>query len=327
VNPGYAAMGNGGVPADNAAKLYDVKTPGSFVDAADGPNLFGTGSQILSCYLQHADDTVKISASDSHFLGNTVLHGNTGSVVLLGNFGSGLFSNKVTEAVLTGLYVHYVWMTGEKDQQGPNTHTGILGMQTCLSAQADIYFDTVTVESVWVASLGADKTKVNRAISMGALDPGYTANPSPFCASTDDLLIKNVYLKNLFLKQWDVYEEPEYWSLLFSNSNDLNTYQRGYLVVENLQFYDLNCKENFDCILTSAVKMHHEDNPGQGGYFVCAMEQLTRNCMDAQGAYWQSGQFCETGGDATCQNFESFQVDSATSGPNGNLWFPTYAGL
>jgi len=252
---------------------------------------------------------------------NTVLHGNTGSVLLLGNFGSGLFDNKVMNAEVKGVYVHYVWMQGEKDQQGPGTHTGILGMQTCLSGTGNIYYDGVTVDGVWVGSLGGGKSQVNRAISMGALDP----EVSPlFCAEiTAGQPVYDVWIKNLFLTSWKVYEEQQKSSLLFSSS-DSKGVQRGFLKVENIWFYDQTCGQTFSCISETAVKIYHEGAPQEPGYFICAMDSNTRNCMNEDGAFWQNNppQFCEDGPDGSCQNLYIDQVPSAT----GNLWFPTNDG-
>merc|ERR1712107_23964 len=148
---------------------------------------------------------------------NTVLHGNTGSAVLLGNFGLGLLGNGIQNAELNQLYVHYVWLNGTEDQQGAQTHTGLLGMQTCLNPSETLYFDTVTVEGVWVADHGPGRTRVNRAISMGTLDP--EASPA-FCEAVSDkkTSINDVWLKNLYLKGWKVYPDQNHSSFFFSNS-------------------------------------------------------------------------------------------------------------
>jgi len=316
VNPQYVTMESTATPANNAAKLFDVKTPGTFVDAADGPNLFGYGSQVTHCYLQHADDTVKISASGGVYYRNTLLHGNTGSAMLLGNFGLGLFDNEVKSSKVDGVFVHYIWQDGD-DNQGANTHTGVLGMQTCLAYWGDITLSDITIENVYVPDLGEGRTRVNRAFSLGALDPGFEGSTDGFCAHTNENNLNNVLLSNLVLTKWQIFTEPMEKSLLFSNKDDNDDRQRGYLVLDNIQFYDLTCGQDFDCIKASAVKIYH---PGTSdAYFVCGTDTDTYDCMDAGGAYWQQDNMCgdQNGGNSGCQNVEWFEVDVA-----GKLMFP-----
>jgi len=307
----------GGGPANNAAKLFDVKTPGSFVDAADGPNLFGDGSQLLYCYLHHADDTVKVSASDSLYYRNTVLHGNTGSTILLGNFGLNLVGNKVTNADVNELFVHYIWQDGD-ETQGAGTYTGILGMQTCLNDWSDITLSDITVRNVYVPDLGEGKTRVNRVFGLGALDPGHEGGQGGFCARTNSPALYNVHLNNIYLTKWQVFSEPTAMSYLFANQDESGN-QRGQFYPDNLQFFDPGCGHDYACIQKSAVSIYHR-NADEGAYFVCATDTDSYNCMDAQnGAFWQQSNMCPGGvsGSAGCQNVAWSQVDVA-----GKVQFP-----
>lgn len=112
------------------------------------------GSQITHGYFHHADDVIKMSASNSVWADNTVLHGNTGSVVLIGDFGKGLIDGGVENSIVDGIYVHYLWMNSD-EAQGSGTHTGIVGTETCLPDQGDtLSFVNNTIKNVVVLDLG-----------------------------------------------------------------------------------------------------------------------------------------------------------------------------
>jgi len=320
VNAQYFSV-EGQPPYDNRAKLFDVKTVGSFVDAADGPNLFGTGSIIKCSYLHHADDTVKMSASKGEYYRNTVLHGNTGSVILLGNFGLSLIGNKVSDAIVDGLYVHYVWMWGD-NTQGAGTYTGILGMQSCMNEDAEINYERNTVMNVYVPSLGdgGSGMKVNRAISMGLLDPGFTKYDGGFCTRIDNPNLWGATVNDLYLKYWNVYQEPDKSSLFFANRDEDHLSLRGTLKLNNIQFYDpayATGKE--EKIKESAVKIYHQGWNPPVYYMVCGTDTDTFNCMDENGAYWKQSNNCadSSGGTAGCQNLEWWWTDV-----DGRLQFP-----
>eukprot|EP00729_Bicosta_minor_P019520 gene19520-30336_t len=45
------------------ARLYDVKTPGTWVGASDGPRVTADGSELGYLYLHHSDDNLKIDST------------------------------------------------------------------------------------------------------------------------------------------------------------------------------------------------------------------------------------------------------------------------
>jgi hypothetical protein len=191
-------------------------------------------------------------------------------------------------------------------------------MQTCLNDWGDITLSDITVSNVYVPDLGEGRTRVNRAFSLGALDPGFASSTDGFCAHTDENNLHNVLLSDLVLTKWQIFPEPKENSLLFSNRDDNNDRQRGYLILNHLQFYDLGCGHDFDCIKDSAVKIYHTGS-SIDAYFVCGTDTDTYNCMNEQGAYWQQDNMCtdQNGGSSGCKNVEWFEVDVA-----GKLMFP-----
>jgi len=350
VNALYPLIENGAFSYDNAAKLYDVKTPGTWIDAADGPNLFGTSSQILFSYLQSADDTLKISASDGSYQQITLLHGSTGSAMLLGNFGLGLRNNQIQKAQVDGVAAHYLYMVGEADQQGSHTHIGILGSNTCLNEVA-IKFSDVTIHRVSVPSLGFRNGQplnpVNRIFALGTLDPTFTweqdkedkkiPGHDTFCKRTDTPHLQDVHL-SIKMLDWEVHVKPDLDGLFFSNSENDKQEWRGFLVLDDVQFFDVGrCGwQDYPCMVETGVKIHDRDASGAEGdaFFVCATDQDTKNCMTTtDGAFWQAVG-CQNGGACTyqdgnycnsqdnketnkCQNVDWFYVDVG-----GRLQFP-----
>ena len=70
--------------SNRPVRLSDVKTPGTWVGASDGPRVTADGSQLEYLYLMHADDNLKIDSSRSHYRNITLLQGNIGSAIELG---------------------------------------------------------------------------------------------------------------------------------------------------------------------------------------------------------------------------------------------------
>ena len=86
---------DGDAATNRPARLYDVKTPGTWVGASDGPRVTADGSWLGFLYLQHADDNLKIDSSFATIKEVTLLQGNIGSAIELGTYGIGLRGNRV----------------------------------------------------------------------------------------------------------------------------------------------------------------------------------------------------------------------------------------
>ena len=146
-----------------AAKLYDVKTPGTWVGASDGPRITADNSWFGFCYLQHADDNLKIDSSLGTYKGLTLLQGNIGSAIELGTYGIGIRDNRVHHAAATGIYIHRIAQAnGQDDSIG-----SLLGSRTC---PWGISLRNISVDGVYVPSLGGHN-KVNALVNLGALGP------------------------------------------------------------------------------------------------------------------------------------------------------------
>jgi hypothetical protein len=146
-----------------AAKLYDVKTPGTWVGASDGPRVTADTSWVGFCYLHHADDNLKIDSSLAVYKSITLIQGNIGSAIELGTYGIGLRDNAVHHTTVTGIYVHRIAQTdGQDDSIG-----SLLGSRTC---PWGISLRNISVVDVYVPSVGGHN-KVNALINLGALGP------------------------------------------------------------------------------------------------------------------------------------------------------------
>ena len=83
------------VDSNRAARLYDVKTPGTWLGASDGPRVTADGSQVAFMFQQHSDDNLKVDSSHSTWRHVTLLQGNIGSAIEIGTYGLGLRANAV----------------------------------------------------------------------------------------------------------------------------------------------------------------------------------------------------------------------------------------
>ena len=157
-------LDKGGPAASNRpARLFDVKTPGGWVDATDGPRVSSDGSRLRFLYLHHADDNVKIDSTAGQYEHLTLLQGNAGSAVELGTYGIGLERNAVRDARAHGIYVHRIVQTSQDDQLG-----SVLGSRTC---PWGIKLQNISVSGVYVP---AEQTgnRISAVINVGTYGSG-----------------------------------------------------------------------------------------------------------------------------------------------------------
>jgi hypothetical protein len=88
--------------------LFDVKTPGAFIDAADGPGMLSKGTASW-LYLHHDDDSIKVFASEQQFRNITLIQGNAGAAIDLGAYG---YNSPISKATVSGVFVHRVKQFG-----------------------------------------------------------------------------------------------------------------------------------------------------------------------------------------------------------------------
>ena len=149
-----------------------------------------------------ADDVIHVSASHFRAWKNVVISGSAGSVVMLGSYNAGLLDEKITDAVVDGLFIPMA----KKTRDSANTcdevpsldknkasscfghRTGIIGTISCMNfGPLDL---SAQVKDVVVAGLGPDENgdqiiQLNRLYSImadsyetyqyvcGAPDPSY----------------------------------------------------------------------------------------------------------------------------------------------------------
>jgi hypothetical protein len=136
--------GENSIEANNQpARLYDVKTPGTWVDAADGPRITADRSYLGYLYLHTADDNIKVDSSFSLLEHLTLVQGNIGSAIELGTYGIGIRRNTLTSTLVQGVYVHRVTQSGGMD----DNLGSLLGSRTCPWGLA---IEDVSIRNVFV---------------------------------------------------------------------------------------------------------------------------------------------------------------------------------
>lgn len=145
--------------SDVPVRLYDVKTPGTWVGASDGPRVTAAGSHLSYLYLQHADDNLKMDSSSAIYSNITLLQGNIGSAIELGTYGIGIRGNKVEHSVMDGVFVHRIThFDTQEDSLG-----SLLGSRTC---PVGVVYRNLTLSNVVVAAVGSSN-QVSSLFSIG----------------------------------------------------------------------------------------------------------------------------------------------------------------
>ena len=164
--------------SNRPARLYDVKTPGTWVGASDGPRVTADGSTFAFVYLHHADDNFKVDSSFSNYRHLTLLQGNIGSAIELGTYGIGLRNNGVREARVAHLAIHRITQDpgGQDDQLG-----SVLGSRTC---PWGISLQNISVSNVHVHRLGNGQSggggnRFSSLWAVGALGAPFGPHYSP----------------------------------------------------------------------------------------------------------------------------------------------------
>ena len=108
-------------PADTnkPVRLRDVKTPGTWAGASDGPRVTADSSSLEFLYLHHSDDNLKIDSTNSTYRNIVLLQGNIGSAIELGTYGIGIRGNSVQNTVADGIFTHRITQqTSQEDNIG-----------------------------------------------------------------------------------------------------------------------------------------------------------------------------------------------------------------
>jgi len=254
INAGYRPLSDS-ADSNRPARLTDVKTPGGWMDAADGPNLLGDGSVISFAYLHHADDLLKLSASNVKYTHITALQGNVGSVVELGNYGLGLRNKQVVGSSVHGLYVHrIVHANGGWDGNG-----GVFGSRTCPNG---ITFKDITVNDLVIPGFSGANT-VGQLFAIGTL-----SGSAAFCGGSNG---DNIFDSFTFLR-WRIYLNPSMYSKFFNADNSKTS-------TGDKIFFSDPAQTTQSAILQSAVQIYDDT----GYYCVCPMLSDASGCWDNNG--------------------------------------------
>lgn len=128
-----------------ATTLFDVKTPGTFRGASDGPVVLSPGASLSYLYLHHSDDAIKVFADNQHFREITLIQGNAGAAVDLGAYGCN--TPITTGASVNGVYVHRIM------QNGPG-YDGLGGVITTRNRASGAEISNVRIADVHIVDLG-----------------------------------------------------------------------------------------------------------------------------------------------------------------------------
>jgi len=234
---GAHAVADSNVPA----RLYDLKTPGTWVGAADGPRVVADGSVASFLYNHHGDDNLKVDSSGGTWSHVTLLQGNIGAAVELGTYGIGLRDNTVSGATVSGVYVHRITQPdGQDDGIG-----SLLGSRTC---PWGITLRNITVRGLYVPAAGGANavTALVRIGTLGAPTSAAFANVSSldrwyFCSNewwrdgqkiVVDGEARAATLSGLRFLDWRVHAPPRESSWLY------NFHTSAQTVIEKVALFD-----------------------------------------------------------------------------------------
>eukprot|EP01052_Picozoa_sp_SAG31_P025990 SAG31_NODE_2320_length_5943_cov_2.466975_4_plen_511_part_00 len=150
--------------SNQAARLYDIKTPGTWVGASDGPRVTADGSYVAFSFNQHADDNFKVDSSESKYRHLTLLQGNIGSAIELGTYGLGIRANTVHQADVSGVYIHRITQGLNEQEFSQEDNLGsVLGSRTC---PFGITLSNITISNVYIPSVGGANV-IGRLFALG----------------------------------------------------------------------------------------------------------------------------------------------------------------
>ena len=323
--------------SNQAVRLVDVKTPGTWLGASDGPRVTADGSLIAYSFNQHADDNFKVDSSNATMKHITLLSGNIGSAIELGTYGLGLRDNAVRHTIVDGVYIHRLCQGLNPDNSSQEDNLGsMLGSRTC---PFGISFEDIEISNLFVPSLGGANT-VSRLFAIGtygAQGQQQFAAHSPldrwfFCDNkwwrqegdhkqTIQTTGSAASFRNLRFLNWTVMLRPQAQSLLYNFHTNASTTMNG------VDFYDTQSPAARDGATSdlwpSGVKIYEKGLIG--GDFVAPClgslrgDAMGASCWDKTGEIMSRRAVVCDGG--SCNNFEPV-IGSADSTHVSDVSFP-----
>ena len=148
-------------------KVFDFKMVGNWVDAADGLEVQGDGSELTFTYLHVADDSMKVAAKKMKYKHTTILQGDVsaGGMINLGSYGTADSQGSYVE----GVYVHRITQKPSTSTRCPQGETGncgaaLVAAPTCRFGRS---VTDITVNKLQVNDLGNNINSVNRPFNIG----------------------------------------------------------------------------------------------------------------------------------------------------------------
>ena len=285
----WAANAGSNRSNNRPVKVFDFKMVGNWVDAADGLEVQGDGSELTYTYLHVADDSMKVAAENMTYNYTTVLQGDvsTGGVIDLGSYGTASSKN----SNVNGVYVHRITHKPVSCSEIGYCGAALVAAPTCEFGR-DV--TDITVKNLWVNNLGDGINSVNRPFNIGL---GPTAGAFGLkCGARDASSQTTTNVTNLVFKDFSIYQNP------LSNSTFFNRGNKGGQI-DNINF--------FVGPVNASVKDKVAIYPGDGNfaYFICGPPASPLGCWNTSGV----------GGKAN-PTFENVRYDS--SGKFTNINFP-----
>ncbi len=168
--------------SDVSVTLFDVKTPGAFRGASDGPVIDTDKAYVSYLYLHHSDDSIKVYADEQHFSDITLIQGNDGAAIDLGAYG---YNKPISKgSTVKNVYIHRIMqLNSGYDRLG--------GVITTRNKATGAEINKVTIEGVYIANMG--KNGPNRYFRKTAI--GFV--PGGLFGSKNEKVHKATTISNL----------------------------------------------------------------------------------------------------------------------------------
>ena len=263
-------------------KVFDFKMVGNWVDAADGLEVQGDGSELTYTYLHVADDSMKVAAKKMKYKYTTILQGDvgTGGVINLGSYGTADSQGSKVEGVYVHRITHKPFLCTEVGYCG----AALVAAPTCEFGR-DV--TDITVNDLQVKDLGDGINSVNRPFNIGLGDTRGLSS----CKGEG-----TTNVTNLVFKDFSIYLNP------LSNSTFFNRGNKGGQI-DNINFF----VPPVNASVAGKVAIYPDGDAF--AYFICGPPASPLGCWNTSGV----------GGKAN-PTFENVRYDS--SGNFGRINFP-----
>ena len=161
--------------SQSPVKLYNYKQVGGWVDAADGPSIYGQGSFLTNSFIHANDDSIKAQAPHFRATNNTIFQGGAGNPI---GFAYGFWNGSASGSFIQRTYIHRIshnQMNCGLSETGSDNPYGLVAMRAIPSNMFgwDYTFKDITVDKIYVPSMnigGGKFSRINSIWYMSSLD-------------------------------------------------------------------------------------------------------------------------------------------------------------